>query len=121
MPPTQAPSITVTLGERIAQQRKRRGLSQSALARESNVSREAIGKYERGEASASVEMAKRIADALGVTLDYLIGEGDLAELDRETLARVRGLQALPDDKRAHVLAVVDAFLRDSHTSKAYAA
>jgi transcriptional regulator with XRE-family HTH domain len=34
-----------------------------------------MGKYERGEAAPSIDFAKRIADALGVTLDYLVGEG----------------------------------------------
>ena len=121
MPTPQPPSITAALGERIVHLRKRAGLSQAALARASRVSREAIGKYERGEASASVEMAKRIADALDVTIDHLIGESPLADLDPDTVARVRRLQELPPERRAHVLAVLDAYLRDSHTAKAYAA
>jgi len=34
-----------------------------------------VGKYERGDASPSIEVAKKIADALEVSLDYLVGEG----------------------------------------------
>ncbi|NLR62497.1 helix-turn-helix transcriptional regulator [Chitinophaga polysaccharea] len=45
------------------------------MAVESNVSREIIGKYECGDATPSIDFAKPIADALGVSLDYLVGEG----------------------------------------------
>ena len=39
-----------------------------------------IGKYERGENMPSIEVAAKIAEALNVTLDYLVkdGEYDLA-------------------------------------------
>lgn len=50
---------------------KEKGWSQAGLANKSQVSREMIGKYERGRAVPSVDAAKKIADALGVTIDYL--------------------------------------------------
>ncbi len=34
-----------------------------------------IGKYERGDAVPSIEAAKKIADAIQVSLDYLAGKG----------------------------------------------
>jgi transcriptional regulator with XRE-family HTH domain len=45
------------------------------LADNSGVSRVMIGKYERGEAVPSIDAAKKIADALEVSLDNLVGEG----------------------------------------------
>ena len=67
----------------IADLRKQKGWSQTELATESGVSREIIGKYERGEAVPSIEFAKRIADAFGVSLDYLAGEGTLSKLEKK--------------------------------------
>ena len=77
----------------IAGLRKEKGWSQTELATESGVSREIIGKYERGEAAPSIEFAKRIADAFGVSLDYLAGEGLHSKLDKKKLNGCRRLRA----------------------------
>lgn len=104
----------------IADLRKQKGWSQTELATESGVSREIIGKYERGEAVPSIEFAKRIADAFGVSLDYLAGEGKLSKLDKKTVKRMQDIESLKDDDKNHLFAIVDAFLRDAITRKAYA-
>ena len=59
-------------GKIIANPRANKGWSQTELADNSGVSRVMIGKYERGDASPSIEAAKKIADALDVSLDYLV-------------------------------------------------
>ena len=68
--------------------------SQTDLAKESNVSREMIGKYEREDATPSIEAAKKIADAFGVSLDYLVGEGLNASFDKKTVQRIQEIQTL---------------------------
>ena len=104
----------------ISDLRKEKGWSQTDLAKESNVSREIIGKYERGEAVPSIDFAKRIADAFGVSLDCLVGEGVNASFDKKTLTRLQEIESLQEKDREHVLALLDAFLRDVRTKKAYA-
>ena len=42
-----------------------------------------IGKYERGKAVPSIDAAKKIADAFGVSLDYLVGEWQNASFDKK--------------------------------------
>ncbi len=108
------------IGKIIANLRKQKGQSQTELATESDVSREIIGKYERGEAVPSIEFAKRIAEAFGVSLDYLAGEGTLSRLDKKTVKRMQDIESLKDDDKSHLFAIVDAFLRDATTRKAYA-
>lgn len=108
------------IGKIIANLRKQKGWSQTELATESGVSREIIGKYERGEAVPSIEFAKRIAEAFGVSLDYLAGEGTLSRLDKKTVKRMQDIESLKDDDKSHLFAIVDAFLRDATTRKAYA-
>ena len=54
--------------------RESKGLSQSELARISKVHRVSICRYESGEKMPSVVSLKKIADALGVTVDELLGD-----------------------------------------------
>jgi ribosome-binding protein aMBF1 (putative translation factor) len=58
----------------IADLRNAKGWSQADLANETGISQGMVGKYERGDAILSIEVAKRITDALEVSLDFLIGE-----------------------------------------------
>jgi transcriptional regulator with XRE-family HTH domain len=103
----------------IADLRKEKGWSQTELATESGVSREIIGKYERGEAVPSVDFAKRIADAFGVSLDYLVGEGVNAKFDKKTLKRLQDIENLKENDKSCLMTIVDAFLRDAKTRQAY--
>jgi transcriptional regulator with XRE-family HTH domain len=98
------------IGDRIAYLRKAKGISQTALAKSVNASREAIGKYERNEAMPSVETAKKIADVFEVTLDYLVDENSLPTFDKKTVNRLKDIQLLSDDDKKHVFALLDAFL-----------
>ena len=51
----------------------------------------------------SIEMAKKIADAFGVTLDYLVGEGFNAKFDKKTLKRINDIEAMDNDFKAQFL------------------
>lgn len=69
----------------------------------------------------SVEYAKRIADVLGVSLDYLVSEDAKEDaLDKEDVKRIKDIQKLPAEEKDKVLAVVDELVRDFKTRKAYA-
>ncbi len=78
-----------------------------------------IGKYERDEMTPSVEMAKKITDALDVSLDFLVGKTDVL-LDGKILNRIIEIQKLSADEQKTVFSFLDAFLRDTKTRKAYA-
>ena len=103
----------------IADLRKAKGWSQTELADKSEVSREIIGKYERGEAVPSVDFAKRIADAFEVSLDYLVGEGVHSKVDKKNVKRLQEIESLKDNDKNCLLSIVDAFLRDAKTRQAY--
>jgi transcriptional regulator with XRE-family HTH domain len=99
--------------------RKEKGWSQTDLAKESNVSREIIGKYEREEAIPSVEFAKRIADAFGVSLDYLVGESIHASFDKKTIKRMEEIESLKPELKACLFSIIDSVIRDYKTQQAY--
>ena len=60
------------IGPRIAALRRERGLSQSELARRIQVSPSALGMYEQGRREPSADTMVALADALGVTMDFLL-------------------------------------------------
>lgn len=109
--------LAMNISKRIVDIRKERDWSQTDLANKSGVSREMIGKYERGEAAPSIDAAKKIADAFEVSLDYLVGEGSNAAFDKATVKRLQDVQKLSDEEKAHVYAMLDAFLLKSNIQK----
>ena len=54
--------------------RKQKGLTQAQLSAASGVNRVCIAKYETGISVPSLKTAEKLADALGVTVDELIGK-----------------------------------------------
>ena len=73
---TEEVSLMRTMGERIAKIRERRGLTPSELARRAKIPLSTLSVVERGIRKGdglSVATAKRLAETLGVTLDYLSG------------------------------------------------
>jgi len=60
-----------------------------------------IGKNERGRAVPSIEATKKIGSALGVTLDYLVKDSEYKQVDYEMLKRLKKVQGLDDENRAH--------------------
>ena len=107
------------IGKIIADLREQKGWNQSDLAENSDVSRVMIGKYERGDALPSVDAAKKIADALGVSLDYLVGEGINSKFDKKTVKRLNDIEQLEDNKRKVLFDLIDTYIRDAKARKAY--
>lgn len=64
----------MTLGKRIKSIRERRGLSQNELSRLSGVRQALLSELESGKKQDTTGFAlKRLAQTLGVTVDYLVG------------------------------------------------
>ena len=59
-------------------------------------------------------MVVKLADALAVSIDYLVGHNDNADLlqDPIMVSRFRDILALKDKEREHVLFAIDAMVRD---------
>lgn len=64
------------LNEKIILCRKKCGLSQEALGDAVGVSRQAVSKWETGDALPEVTKLKALADIFGVTADYLLSDDD---------------------------------------------
>ena len=62
----------MTLGEKILQARKDRGLSQEQLATQVGVSRQAISKWELGESTPELENILQLSKVFSLSTDYLL-------------------------------------------------
>jgi transcriptional regulator with XRE-family HTH domain len=106
------------LGDNMMLIRKKKGLSQADLGKLIGTSGDVIGRYERGDISPSIEVVSKLADALEVSVDYLIGKTTL-ELDKQAVKRLEDISKLPEDNKKFVLNLIDMALRDFKTKKAY--
>jgi len=64
------------LHEKISCYRKKCGLSQEALSEKIGVSRQAVSKWETGDALPEVTKLKALAELFGVTVDFLLSEDE---------------------------------------------
>lgn len=110
----------LNIGSKITVLRKEKGWSQTDLAKAVEASREIIGKYERGENSPSVEMALKMAKAFGVTVDFLLGEGEYASYDKDTVERINSIQKMDNETRSILFNVIDTYIQNYKTKQAFA-
>ena len=78
------------LAEKILQCRKKAGLSQEALAERIGVSRQAVSKWETGEAMPELSTVVALANEFGVTTDWLLSDEEeipAAETPKPTPSR----------------------------------
>ncbi|WP_228693904.1 helix-turn-helix transcriptional regulator [Lunatimonas sp.] len=68
-----------------------------------------IGKYERDEIKPSIDTAAKIAEALTVTLDYLVKDAEYQNIDNDALKRLQQLEKLAPKEKDHLYALMDAF------------
>jgi transcriptional regulator with XRE-family HTH domain len=110
----------MTLGDKITMLRKQKSFSQGDLADKISVSRDAIGKYERGDIMPTADKAKKMADVLGVSLDFLMNDAAKEDaVDKDMLQRMQEVQKLPDSEKDKITSIIDAFIRDTRAKKAY--
>lgn len=69
----------MTLGTTIQKKRSERGLSQEQLAEQVGVSRQAVSKWEVGDAIPDTDKLIPLARALGITVDELLGNSPQGE------------------------------------------
>jgi len=108
----------MTIGEHILILRKKQALSQAALGKKVDTSGDIIGRYERDIMTPSIDVIIKIADALNVSIDYLVGNTDL-ELDSNVLKRVEEVSKLSNEEKDKIFMVIDALIRDFKAKKAY--
>ena len=96
-------------GSIVAELRKKQSISQTDLAAQLGIHKNVLGRYERNEVSPSIEIARKIADILDVSLDYLTGKADV-QMDKNTRERILEVSKFEQEDREHIFSVIDAFI-----------
>ncbi len=96
-------------GSIVVELRKEQKISQTELATQLGIHKNVLGRYERNEVLPSIEIARKIADILDVSLDYLTGKTDV-EMDKDTRSRILEVSKFGEKDREHIFSVIDAFI-----------
>jgi transcriptional regulator with XRE-family HTH domain len=108
----------MTFGERILSLRKKNKWSQDELAKKIGTSAPIVGRYERNEIKPSIEVAKKLADELGVTIDYLIGGTDKV-FDKALLKKIEEIESLSAEDKTKVYELIDMALGYHKTKQTF--
>jgi len=109
-------------GNRVLALRKQKGWSQPELGKAVGTSGAIVGRYERGEITPSIEVARKLAEAFGVTLDYLVSDkNEVPNIlqDKAMLDRWQAIDSLAPPERERILSVLDSLVRDAKARHAY--
>lgn len=127
----------MTFGEKVKNERNRLGLNQDELAKKIGVTRRVISSYENDSSRPrGTERYKKLAEALGVNINYLLSEDEafIADVEdnyghrgakqaKELLSEVTGLFAggemADEDMREMVDAIQEAYLIAKKNNKKY--
>ena len=110
-----------SFGKKIRECREVKAISQSELARQLNTNHSIIGKYERDEVKPTIDVVKKIAQALDTTVGYLLGEAEEFNLlkDPAMMHRLNEISNLPERDKECILYTLDGLLRDVKARQAY--
>lgn len=110
----------MTIAEKIRLTRQQKNLAQKELAERSGVNLKSLSRYELGTSIPQADTLKAIADALGVTTDYLLNEQTIEIHDKELLQKFEAVQHMNSDVKAVVNTFLDLVIRDHKTKQVYA-
>lgn len=91
----------ITIGNKIAKARKKVNISQAQLAEQLFISPQAVGKWERGESMPDITTFIRIAEILGVDLNYFSDNfiSSIPEMSEDELNDTEKIEILSDKKK----------------------
>lgn len=108
-------SLGQRLGERIAQVRRQRGMTQTEVAQLMGVTQTVVSEYEKGTVRLHVERIVQLSKLLNVSADELLGlrptkrDGEIG--NRRFLRRLKRVDCLSRREQDALLKTMDAFLK----------
>ena len=110
-------NLVKDIGERIADLRRARGMSQDELAELATLSRISIARYESGKIEPGAKALGRIADALEVSSDVLLGRSEEQNIQRNEPQTIEarivsgGIDKLPKEQREQAIDIMKAVFK----------
>lgn len=109
-------SATETFSQRLRNLREAKGLSRAEVAEQIGTTGPIYGRYERGERTPAVDTARDIARALGVSLDYLVGDAPAPLRDKTMMYRLELLDNVEGVHKERILYTLDVLLKDAQNA-----
>ena len=113
-----SPETAERVAKKIVELRKSRGLTQSQLASLTGISRTLLANYELGRTHLTDDTIIRLAQALKVSTDKLLGvdaKEDITALPSIRLVRrMREIATLPQADQKVILKTIDNFLKGAN-------
>jgi transcriptional regulator with XRE-family HTH domain len=105
----------ILFGRRLKAAREAKGYTKDKLGKLVGIHHSQIGRYEKGDASPSAEVLKKLANALDASTDYLMNgtTSDLAAQniqDKTLINQFNRVAELSEENKKIVSALIDAFL-----------
>lgn len=91
-----------------------KNITQRELAEKINVTEVTISRYLSGERSPRIEIVSKIAEFFGVSIDYLLGKGEMTNIntkDEWLMAFYQGYTDLTEADKDVLMATFDAFIK----------
>ena len=64
-------------------------------------------------------MVLRMANVFGVTIDFLIGDGEFASFDKETVDRITSIQQLDQKTKSILFNLIDTYIQNFKMKQAF--
>lgn len=105
--------------KRLKEVRELRGFNQMELAKKTGLQSTAISHFETGSRAPSFDNLRRLADALNVATDYLIGRSDQLKLAGPEMDNLfRGLEKLSEADLSAIRMMKEALLAKKKENEA---
>jgi transcriptional regulator with XRE-family HTH domain len=111
-----------SIGQRIAKIRKAKGLTQQDLADKIGITRSVIANYERDRLRVYDEMLARIALALSVSTDQILGLVQRSDAQEGIHSlrfsrRIKLIEKLPMSEQKALIKTIDAYLKSAESTE----
>ena len=83
------------------------------------INSKSLSRYELGTSIPPANALKTIADALGVSADYLLSDKEVNIKDKNLLKKFEVVQNMPEDEKKLVNYFLDMVIRDYSAKQAY--
>ncbi len=121
--PRHADPVPGSFGERLRKLRKAKGFTQAELGRVVESSHRMIAYYEVQGGNPPGNVISKLADALGVSADQLLGLSDTkskkgdAPASVRLMRKLRLVEKLPEKERKQVIALIEALVENQQLKK----
>ncbi len=108
----------MTLGVKIKLGRMEKGYTQKELSARASILQKNLSNYENDLTMPGADTLKKIAQALGVTTDYLLGGSQIPELNNPDFVKILNeIDKLPKKEKDALLTMIQTFLNAYKKSK----